>query len=263
MFKLACKSYRKTANCLATARFLATTDIHPKDAKSASPAPPPQTSGRPVRQEPSPVRLGFIPENFLEFFYKKTGVSGFGTFCFTVGTFLVSKELYILEHEYYNGLSVALMCILGVKYVGPDISKMLDKEIDAYEHSMVKGRIDEADSYTDGIKHEHVEQKVAEGQLLLVEAKRENVHLQREAEYRQRLMKAYKETRNRLDYYLVREDIERAIAQRQIIYWVGEHVKQSITPDLQAQVLAKCFEDLQNLAKIYDTMGTPYPTPDK
>lgn len=83
-----------------------------------------------VRQEPGKVRLGFVPEEWFTFFYKKTGVTGPYTFIFTLSTYLVSKEIYVLEHEFYNGLSFLIMWIYGVKKLGPPLAKYLDKEID-------------------------------------------------------------------------------------------------------------------------------------
>lgn len=69
----------------------------------------------------------------------KTGVTGFWTFLFTFGTFLVSKEYYVLEHEFYTGLSVFLVCVLGIKYMGKDVANYLDKGIDEYEKSWNEG----------------------------------------------------------------------------------------------------------------------------
>lgn len=76
------------------------------------------------------MRMGFIPEEWFTFFYKKTGVTGPYTLAFTLSTYLVSKEIYVLEHEYYSGLSLLVMWIVAVKKLGPALAKSLDKEID-------------------------------------------------------------------------------------------------------------------------------------
>lgn len=80
--------------------------------------------------EPGKVRLGFIPEEWFEFFYKKTGVTGPYTLGVTLSTYLISKEIYVMEHEYYSGLSILVMAVFAIKKFGPSVAKFLDKEID-------------------------------------------------------------------------------------------------------------------------------------
>jgi F-type H+-transporting ATPase subunit b len=112
-----------------------------------------------VRAEfPDKVRHGFIPEEWFQFFYKKTGVTGqaifkytlstysyevvsfeihslfscIGPYAFGVGltTYLISKEIYVLEHEFYTGISLFIMAVYAVKKFGPKVAAYLDKEID-------------------------------------------------------------------------------------------------------------------------------------
>jgi F-type H+-transporting ATPase subunit b len=49
----------------------------------------------------------------------------------TVGlaTYLCSKTMYIMEHEFYVGLSIAIMGIYAVKKLGSGIAKFLDAEV--------------------------------------------------------------------------------------------------------------------------------------
>lgn len=35
-----------------------------------------------------------------------------------------------MEHEYYSGISLAIMAVIAVKKLGPAIAKYCDKEID-------------------------------------------------------------------------------------------------------------------------------------
>lgn len=61
------------------------------------------------------------------------------------------------------------------------------------ERTWKQGRLNEIESYTEAIEGEKKEQWRAEGQKELFLAKRENVTLQLEAAYRERLMAAYSE----------------------------------------------------------------------
>ncbi|GLV40584.1 ATP synthase subunit B [Carabus blaptoides fortunei] len=205
---------------------------------------------RPVRlSEPGKVRLGFVPEEWFQFFYKKTGVTG--PYAFGVGlmTYLCSKEIYVMEHEYYTGLSIAIMAIFAVKKMGPGIAQYADKEIEKYETSWTEGRENEIHGLEQAVKEEEQSQWQAEGQMMLMQAKRENVALQLEAAYRERLMAAYSEVKRRLDYQLERQSIETRIAHKHMIAWVVKSVLSSITPDQDKQTLNKCIADLSNLAK--------------
>jgi len=213
------------------------------DAKSSDVAP-----SRPVRQEPGKVRMGFLPEEWFNMFYKKTGVTGPYTFGLTFGTYLVSKEIFVMEHEFYTGLSILAMAIFAVKKFGPGVAASLDKGIDAYEASWNENRVNEKNTLEEQIKDEEKMQWSMEGQNLLVKAKRENVALQLEAAYRQRLMTAYQEVKKRLDYQVEKQNIERRIAQRNLVDFVVRRVKSSITPDQEKQNIDKCIADLGGLA---------------
>lgn len=45
-------------------------------------------------------------------------------------TFLCSKEIYVMEHEFYTGLSILVMVVFAVKKFGPGLGNYLDKEIE-------------------------------------------------------------------------------------------------------------------------------------
>lgn len=72
------------------------------------------------------------------YLYKQAGFeishlfSCIGPYTFGVGlaTYFISKEIYVLEHEFYNGISLFIMAVFAVKKFGPKVAAYLDKEVD-------------------------------------------------------------------------------------------------------------------------------------
>jgi len=201
---------------------------------------------RPV--EPGKVRMGFVPEEWFKFFYPKTGVTGPYVLGVGAATFLFSKEIYVMEHEFYTGLSILIMMVYAVKKFGPNIAAYLDKEIDEIEGSWVKYRQGSIDTMKSAIEAEKKSQWEAEGQTMLFDAKRENVALQLEAAYRERLATVHTEVKKRLDYQMETANVKTRIEQKHMVDWIVSGVKASITPAQEAAALKQCFADLQGLA---------------
>lgn len=199
-------------------------------------------------EHPGKVRLGFIPEEWFQFFYKKTGVTGPYTFGVGLLTYLCSKEIYVMEHEYYSGLSLAIMAVVAVKKLGPIVAAWTDKEIDRIENEWKSGREEELQNLSEAIEAEKKEQWRAEGALLLMDAKKENIALQLEAAFRERAMNVYNEVKRRLDYQVECRHIERRINQKHMVNWIVKNVLASISPQQEKETLNKCIADLSALA---------------
>ena len=74
----------------------------------------------PQRQRPidkSPVRCLVFPEEWFTALYPKTGVTGPYMFLAGMGTFLASKEYFVMEHDFYVGLGLAAVLTYVVKTV--------------------------------------------------------------------------------------------------------------------------------------------------
>jgi F-type H+-transporting ATPase subunit b len=82
---------------------------------------------RPI--EAPPVRFGFLPDEWFTMFHAKTGVTGPYMFLTSVGTFLISKEFYVLEHEFYTGVGLILVCAGIVKVAGPGFKEWIVGEM--------------------------------------------------------------------------------------------------------------------------------------
>ncbi|XP_018331675.1 ATP synthase subunit b, mitochondrial-like [Agrilus planipennis] len=202
-----------------------------------------------VRQEPGKVVCGFIPQEYFLAFHSRTGVTGFPTFLFTFGTFLASKEYYVLEHDFYVGISFALLWIIIVKKIGPDFAKSMDKEIDDYENAWKTSRETEKKFYEDTIAEEQKNQEMAEGELLLLEAKRFNVALQLEQEFRKRLHIVYVEVKKRLDYQVALAAVEQLFLRKNIADWVEKEVRKSFTAEKDQEMINHCLQTLPEILK--------------
>jgi len=204
---------------------------------------------RPVRHvNPGKVRMGFLPEEWFQFFYNKTGVTGPYMFGLGVSTYMFSKEIYVMEHEYYTGLSLLVMAIYAIKKLGPGLASSLDKEIEDIEGSWVSYRDESMANIKQAVEDEKKAQWEAEGQDVLFDAKRENVALQLEAAYRERLATVHAEVKKRLDYQLETANVQTRIEQKHMVNWIVNNVKASITPAEEAAALKQCIANLKGLA---------------
>merc|ERR1711953_639642 len=71
-----------------------------------------------------------------------------------MGTFLCSKEYFVMEHDFYVG--IALACVLTgiVKQVGPGWTEMINKELGEEEAELRSIRQSEIDSCKNAIAAE-------------------------------------------------------------------------------------------------------------
>lgn len=200
------------------------------------------------RLEDSPVRHGWIPESWFQSFYKTTGVTGPYVFMGTFGTFLMSKEYFIFSFETNILFTGLVFMVYLVKKLAPGTNALLA--------GLQK---DEAQVYVDYEQHckgelqktiEHYEKQLsnAEAIPMLYTAKRENLGLQLEAEYRERQQKVYSEVKRRLDYQVETDNVKRRVEQAHMVNWIIDNVKKSITPETEKANLQACLTRLKGLS---------------
>jgi len=199
---------------------------------------------------PGKVRMGFVPDEWFTYFYNKTGVTGPYMFGTGLVTYLLSKEIWVLEHEFWGGVSLFIMIVFGVKKFGPQLSAYLDKEQQAISDEFNSGKINEIKGLKEAIQEEKTSQVEAEGSKMLYEVKRENIGLQLEAAYRERLVTVWSEVKKRLDYQVDKQNVERSIQQRHMVQWIIDQVRKSVEKESDADVLKKCIGDLKGLAAV-------------
>lgn len=196
-----------------------------------------------------PVRLGFIPESFFQAFYDKTGVTGPYVFGAGLLTYLLSKEIWIVEHGFTHFVAFWAVWIYCAKKWGLGIQKFMTSKTDEFADKF--WNVPKAKAKADFQKIVEEEEKAIwreAGQKHLFEAKREHVDLQLESAYRQRLAEAYQAVKRRLDYQVDVQAAERRIQQQHMVQWIVDGVKAGITPQQEKDSLAKCLQDLKALS---------------
>uniref|UniRef100_A0A8C6TN25 ATP synthase subunit b n=1 Tax=Neogobius melanostomus TaxID=47308 RepID=A0A8C6TN25_9GOBI len=218
-------------------------------SQSLAPLPPlPETGGK--------VRHGIFPEELFQLLYPKTGVTG----PYMLGTgllvYLLSKELYVINHETFVAASIGAVFIYVVKKFGPSVAAYADK-INEEKVAKAQEVKDQAiASYTQDIEDEKKEQWRVEGRSMLFDAKRNNVAMLLETNYRERLHMVTNEVKRRLDYQIALQDLHRRMEQEHMVNWVEKNVIGSITPQQEKQSIAKCITDLKALAKATQVKAT-------
>lgn len=207
----------------------------------------------PVRlpEQPGKLRIGFIPDEWFQMMYDKTGVIGpYVIFWGGLATIL-SKEIFVYWADTAEQL-VFLAALIGVtKMYGHKLAGMLDKKVDeatAAEYTKLNDaskEIDEKIAQNDSL------QSLPEANKLIHAAKRENVHMQLEAAYRSRLFQVYQEIKKRLDYQVAIQGVYKRLERDEAINYIIREVNKSIGANQENEAFQSGLNTLRNLSKKY------------
>lgn len=153
-----------------------------------------------------------------------------------------------MEHEYYSGLSIIVVLYYVTTRLGSQIGNLIDKGVDKYEFTISSSRKNLQKILEDSVAQENKLQESIAGQLMLQDAKKENVHLQLEAVFRERLITVYKDVKKRLDFQISKLYIERKIYHRNLIQWVVSQVIASYTTETDQKTIDNCLDHLASLS---------------
>ncbi|XP_006866056.1 PREDICTED: ATP synthase F(0) complex subunit B1, mitochondrial [Chrysochloris asiatica] len=179
---------------------------------SLAPVPPlPEYGGK--------VRLGLIPEEFFQFLYPKTGVTG----PYMLGTGLIlyclSKEIYVVTPETISTIATVGLLVYVIKKYGASFGQFVDKIN---------------------------EQKIAR----LEEVKQASIKYIQDAIELEKAQQALVDKRHYLfDVQRSVQNMMRRKEQEHMINWVEKNVVQSISAQQEKETIAKCIQDLKLLAK--------------
>ncbi|NP_001187881.1 ATP synthase F(0) complex subunit B1, mitochondrial [Ictalurus punctatus] len=217
--------------------------------QSLAPVPPlPEKGGK--------VRHGIFPEELFTLLYPKTGVTG----PYVLGTglllYLLSKEVYVINNETVAAASIGAVIIYGVKKFGPQVAAFADKLNEEKVTKIQEVKDQAMGSLAEAIEQEKKEQWRVEGRHMLFDAKRNNVAMLLETNYRERFHMVHNEVKKRLDYQVALQNLQRRLEQEHMVNWVEQSVIKSITPQQEKESIAKCISDLKVLAKATQAKAT-------
>merc|ERR1712059_184148 len=178
----------------------------------------------------------------------RTGVTGPYMALTGVATFLCSKEYFVMEHDFYVGIGLALVLSGIVKAVGPSFTASVNQALDEDEAALKNIRQSEIDACKASILAEESAQANATAWEDIITAKKEAVGLQLEGAYRERLSQTHQMVKKRLDYQLETANVMRRFQQKHMADWIINNVKTSITPAQEDAALKKCISDLKGLS---------------
>lgn len=195
------------------------------------------------------VRLGFIPDEWFQAFYKKTGVTGPYLFGWGLVAFLLQKEFWVIEHEFKHLPPLLILIFITYKLYGAKIHKYCDQQLQAEVDDEKKDIINVVKEIKESVQLEKAHQEMLPDCIAnIAEAKKENVDLQLELHYRERLSNAFQEVKRRVEYLAQSEEAKRRFEQKHMVNWIIDQVKKSITPQQEQNVLKQCISDLKRLA---------------
>nr|AHZ64889.2 putative ATP synthase B chain [Tetranychus cinnabarinus] len=200
-------------------------------------------------QVEAPVyRMFFFPSWWFDPFYNKTGVTGPYIAVTGITMAALSKEWLVIDHSVPGGIAFWIILFQALQKFGP---KLKDQSVAAFLKTM-RGWADWKEGsvklLNNIIEFNNKEIQVGKDPSPLFNVYRENVHLQREAEYRKQLMAVYKEAKRKLDLQAALDEGKKQFARRYMVNWIIENVNKSVTPEKEKNILDECIVDLKNLS---------------
>ncbi|KAG2468353.1 AT5F1 synthase, partial [Polypterus senegalus] len=176
------------------------------------------------------VRYGLIPEELFQFLYPKTGVTGPYMLGTGLLTYLLSKEIYVINHETVAAASIGIIIIYGIKKYGPSVAAFIDKLNEEKVAKAQEVKDTAMKCLEQAVQNEKKEQWRVDGRHMLFDAKRNNVAMLLEINFRERLHMVTNEVKKRLDYQIDAQNLKKRMEQEHMINWVEKNVVRSITP---------------------------------
>ncbi|CAF1583043.1 unnamed protein product [Rotaria magnacalcarata] len=201
-----------------------------------------------LREAPNPVRWYCVPESWFKFFYEKTGVTGPYMFFYGLLVYGFSKEYIVLWYDFTEYLILAAAVITVVKKLGPTVGDTFrgwhQDEVGRYNSVVSNSK-----AMAGKMLHAYEESlERAKSISLLAEARKDIINMGLEAAYRERMKQMYEAVKRRLDYQVALQNARKDFERTNMINWITDQVKKSITPKQEQDTLQTCLNQLRQIA---------------
>ncbi|KAG1469202.1 hypothetical protein G6F56_003390 [Rhizopus delemar] len=188
--------------------------------------------------------LNSLPGNSL------VSKTGFVTLSTGLATFLISKEIYVLNEE--TLVLVASAGLLGVllKYLREPFSNMADEHIARIKNVMVKAREDHKAAVQERIDEAGQMKDLVDVTKALFQLSRETAELEAQAFALKQQVAVAAEAKTTLDSWVRHEASLREREQKQLAAYLIEKINKDLEdPKIQQQILDQAILDVQRIAK--------------
>ncbi|KAG1046645.1 hypothetical protein G6F43_010875 [Rhizopus delemar] len=176
--------------------------------------------------------------------------TGFVTLSTGLATFLISKEIYVLNEE--TLVLVASAGLLGVllKYLREPFSNMADEHIARIKNVLTKARDDHKAAVQERIDEAGQMKDLIDVTKALFELSRETAKLEAEAFTLKQQVAVAAEAKSTLDSWVRHETNVREREQKQLAAYLIEKINKELQdPKIQQQILDQAILDVQKIAK--------------
>jgi len=198
---------------------------------------------------PGKVRLGFVPDEWFQFLYNKTGVTGPYILFWGALTTIFSKEYFIASADTVENMVWLVVVITLSKYFGKSLGQYLDSQVDARNKTFLDGLKDSTKTVDAQIVENEALLALPEANKIIHAAKRENALLQLEAAYRQKIAQVYQEIKKRLDFQLAVQNAYKRAEREQAISYILDGVNKSIGAAQEKEAFQSGLQQLRLLSQ--------------
>jgi len=211
---------------------------------------PPVPDYEDVKQD---LKFYFIPKDWFDFFYEKTGVTGPYVFAGAFFTFLASKEYYMFGHTYGHHSRQIFWSFVTFGLINKHYGNIARDAVEDWRTARIRAY--------DEIKEEEVIACYEQIEALKLtkwraglsefynEAKLANVQTMLETSFLQRQASVVNRIKQLLDYQVAVQNVDKELAQSHMVEWVEAKVMEAITPESQAATLDSCIAELHALGE--------------